>query len=104
MNGSPVASISGSFDGNEHSPAGPGLKATGGEPCPLARCSGISRTASDWPWRLLHQLLQWNRDRFPAELSARVGSSDHSQFSHHFKRLVGVTRGSAEGPQELPDR
>jgi AraC family transcriptional regulator len=26
-----------------------------------------------------------------AEVAARAGFSDQSQFSHHFKRLVGVT-------------
>ena len=39
------------------------------------------------------QLLPRNRGRFLAELAARAGFSDQSQFSHHFKRLIGVTPG-----------
>jgi AraC family transcriptional regulator len=37
------------------------------------------------------QLLEQNRDLPLAEVAASVGFSDQSQFSHHFKRLVGVT-------------
>ena len=37
------------------------------------------------------QLLHPDRDLALAEIAARVGFSDQSQFSHHFKRLVGVT-------------
>jgi AraC family transcriptional regulator len=37
------------------------------------------------------QLLQRGRDLSLAEVAARAGFSDQSQFSHHFKRLVGVT-------------
>jgi AraC family transcriptional regulator len=36
-------------------------------------------------------LLHPDGDLSLAEIAARVGFSDHSQFSHHFKRLVGVT-------------
>ena len=36
-------------------------------------------------------LLHPDRDLALAEIAARVGFSDQSQFSHHFKRLVGVT-------------
>jgi AraC family transcriptional regulator len=37
------------------------------------------------------QLLQQDRDLSMAEIAASCGFSDQSQFSHHFKRLVGVT-------------
>ena len=37
------------------------------------------------------QLLNPDRDLSLAEVAARVGFSDQSQFSHHFKRAVGVT-------------
>jgi AraC family transcriptional regulator len=37
------------------------------------------------------QFLQAGRDVSLAEVAARAGFSDQSQFSHHFKRLVGVT-------------
>jgi AraC family transcriptional regulator len=36
-------------------------------------------------------LLHPDGDLALAEVAARVGFADHSQFSHHFKRLVGVT-------------
>ena len=36
-------------------------------------------------------LLQAGTDLSLAEIAARAGFSDQSQFSHHFKRLVGVT-------------
>jgi AraC family transcriptional regulator len=36
-------------------------------------------------------LLHPDQDLSLAEIAARVGFSDQSQFSHHFKRLVGVT-------------
>jgi AraC-like DNA-binding protein len=39
------------------------------------------------------QLLQQGRDLSLAEVAARAGFSDQSQFSRHFKRLVGVTPG-----------
>jgi AraC family transcriptional regulator len=39
------------------------------------------------------QLLQGGGDLSLAEVAAHVGFSDQSQFSHHFKRLVGVTPG-----------
>jgi AraC family transcriptional regulator len=39
------------------------------------------------------QLLHPDRDLALAEIAARVGFADQSQFSHHFKRLVGVTPG-----------
>jgi AraC family transcriptional regulator len=37
------------------------------------------------------QLLQLDSDLSLAEVAARAGFSDQSQFSHHFKRVVGVT-------------
>ena len=39
------------------------------------------------------QLLQADRDVCLAEVAASAGFSDQSQFSHHFKRLIGVTPG-----------
>jgi AraC family transcriptional regulator len=39
------------------------------------------------------QLLQTGGDFSLAEVAARVGFSDQSQFCQHFKRLVGVTPG-----------
>jgi AraC family transcriptional regulator len=37
------------------------------------------------------QLLQAGTDLSLAEVAAHAGFSDQSQFTHHFKRLVGVT-------------
>jgi AraC family transcriptional regulator len=51
------------------------------------------------------QLLQGGGDFSLAEVAACAGFSDQSQFSHHFKRVVGVTpgqfrtRGRRWGPQ-----
>jgi AraC family transcriptional regulator len=39
------------------------------------------------------QLLQAGTDLSLADVALRAGFSDQSQFSHHFKRLVGVTPG-----------
>jgi AraC family transcriptional regulator len=39
------------------------------------------------------QLLQTENDFSLAEIAASAGFSDQSQFSHHFKRLIGVTPG-----------
>jgi AraC family transcriptional regulator len=39
------------------------------------------------------QLLQGGGDLSLADIAADAGFSDQSQFSHHFKRLVGVTPG-----------
>src|SRR5262245_8229002 len=39
------------------------------------------------------QLLQTGSDFSLAEVAAVAGFSDQSQFSHHFKRLIGVTPG-----------
>src|SRR5262249_37735707 len=37
------------------------------------------------------QLLQQDRDLSLAEIAACAGFSEQSHFSHHFKRLIGVT-------------
>ena len=47
------------------------------------------------------QLLQAGRDLSLAEVAARAGFSDQSQFSHHFKRLVGVTPGQFRTPARI---
>ena len=39
------------------------------------------------------QLLQAGTDLSLAEVAARAGFSDQSQFSRHFKRVVGVAPG-----------
>jgi AraC family transcriptional regulator len=39
------------------------------------------------------QLLQAGTELSLAEVAARAGFSDQSQFTHHFKRLIGVTPG-----------
>ena len=39
------------------------------------------------------QLLQTESDLSLAEVALRAGFADQSQFSHHFKRIVGVTPG-----------
>jgi AraC family transcriptional regulator len=44
------------------------------------------------------QLLRQGRDISLAEVAARAGFSDQSQFSQHFKRLVGVTPGQFRTP------
>ena len=47
------------------------------------------------------QLLQTGGDLSLAEVAARAGFSDQSQFSHHFKRLVGVTPGQFRTPARI---
>src|SRR5262245_2276209 len=45
------------------------------------------------------ELLRQDRDDLPlAEIAASCGFSDQSQFTHHFKRLVGVTPGRFRTP------
>jgi AraC family transcriptional regulator len=44
------------------------------------------------------QLLQTGTDLPLAEVAARGGFSDQSQFTHHFKRAVGVTPGQFRAP------
>ena len=46
------------------------------------------------------QLLE-ETDLTLAEVAARAGFSDQSQFSHHFKRLVGVTPGQFRTPARI---
>ena len=47
------------------------------------------------------QLLQGGDDFSLAEVAARAGFSDQSQFCHHFKRLVGVTPGRFRTPARI---
>jgi AraC family transcriptional regulator len=47
------------------------------------------------------QLLQAGTDLSLAEVSVYAGFSDQSQFSHHFKRLVGVTPGRFRTPARI---
>jgi AraC family transcriptional regulator len=47
------------------------------------------------------QLLQARTDLSLAEVAAHAGFSDQSQFSHHFKRLVGVTPGQFRTPARI---
>jgi AraC family transcriptional regulator len=47
------------------------------------------------------QLLQAGTDLSLAEVAARAGFSDQSQFSHHFKRAVGVTPGQFRTPARI---
>jgi AraC family transcriptional regulator len=47
------------------------------------------------------QLLQAGADLSLAEVALSAGFSDQSQFSHHFKRLVGVTPGQFRRPARI---
>jgi AraC family transcriptional regulator len=47
------------------------------------------------------QLLEGSSDIPLAQIAARAGFSDQSQFSHHFKRLVGVTPGQFRMPARI---
>jgi AraC family transcriptional regulator len=47
------------------------------------------------------QLLQQHRDLSLAEIAACTGFSDQSHFSHHFKRLLGVTPGRFRTPARI---
>jgi AraC family transcriptional regulator len=47
------------------------------------------------------QLLQVGTGLSLAEVAADAGFSDQSQFSHHFKRLVGVTPGQFRTPARI---
>ena len=47
------------------------------------------------------QLLQAGTDLSLAEVAAHAGFSDQSQFSRHFKRLVGVTPGQFRTPSRI---
>jgi AraC family transcriptional regulator len=45
--------------------------------------------------------LQKELDLSLAEVAARAGFSDQSQFTRHFKRLVGVTSGQFRTPARI---
>jgi len=47
------------------------------------------------------QLLQGDGDLTLAQVAARTGFSDQSQFCLHFKRLVGVTPGQFRMPTRI---
>ena len=47
-------------------------------------------------------LLQGGSDLSLAEVAARAGFSDQSQFCQHFKRQVGVTPGQFRTPARIP--
>jgi AraC family transcriptional regulator len=47
------------------------------------------------------QLLQGGGDLSLAEIAVHAGFSDQSQFSHHFKQLVGVTPGQFRTPARI---
>ena len=47
------------------------------------------------------QLLQQDRDLSLADIAACAGFSDQSHFSHHFKRLLGVTPGRFRTPARI---
>jgi len=47
------------------------------------------------------QLLQQHPDLSLAEVAACTGFSDQSHFSHHFKRLIGVTPGRLRAPARI---
>jgi AraC family transcriptional regulator len=47
---------------------------------------------------LAKQLLQAGGHLSLAQVAARAGFADQSQFTHHFKRLVGVTPGRFQMP------
>ena len=47
------------------------------------------------------QLLQDGDDFSLAEVAAHAGFSDESQFSHHFKRIVGLTPGQFRTPARI---
>jgi AraC family transcriptional regulator len=46
-------------------------------------------------------LLKAETDLSLAEVAVRAGFYDQSQFSHHFKRLVGVTPGQYRKPSRI---
>src|SRR5262249_27711443 len=50
------------------------------------------------------ELLQQDRDLSLAEIAASVGFSDQSHFSHHFKRLIGLTPGRFRTPATIASR
>jgi AraC family transcriptional regulator len=68
---------------------------------PTYFASQFKRTTGMPPYRYLigrrveraKQLMQTARDVSLAEVALHAGFSDQSQFSHHFKRFIGVTPG-----------
>jgi AraC family transcriptional regulator len=48
------------------------------------------------------QLLRQDQDLALAEILASAGFSDQSHFSHHFKRLIGVTPGRFRMAASIP--
>jgi AraC family transcriptional regulator len=48
------------------------------------------------------RLLQEDENLSLADVAASAGFSDQSQFSHHFKRIVGVTPGQFRAPARFP--
>jgi AraC family transcriptional regulator len=47
------------------------------------------------------ELLQAGTDLSLAEVAVQAGFSDQSQFTHHFKRVVGVTPGQFRTPARV---
>jgi AraC family transcriptional regulator len=47
------------------------------------------------------ELLHAGTDLSLAEVAACAGFSDQSQFTHHFKRLVGITPGQFRTPAKI---
>jgi AraC family transcriptional regulator len=47
------------------------------------------------------RLLQQDHDISLAEIATCAGFSDQSHFSHHFKRLIGVTPGRFRKPARI---
>jgi AraC-like DNA-binding protein len=47
------------------------------------------------------QLLQARTDLSLAEVALHAGFSDQSQFSQHFKRLMGITPGQFRTPARI---
>ena len=47
------------------------------------------------------ELLQARTHLSLAEVAAHTGFSDQSQFTHHFKRMVGVTPGQFRTPARI---
>ena len=63
----------------------------------LTRPPGCRRYVIERP----QQFVQQDRDLSLAEVAAHAGFSDQSQFSRHFKRLVGVTPGQLRMPARI---
>jgi AraC family transcriptional regulator len=50
------------------------------------------------------QFLQSGTDLSLAAVAARAGFSDQSQFSYHFKRIIGVTPGRFRAPERIGEQ